>query len=171
MTQLQTSPLWTHLKIDYVQYSILACKICKEKNKQKKQNNNKSIYRSKYNHVQWPGAIGSKMYYINLKLKLEAQVGQKSLLWIRLIMIYYIAPWWSSWSSIRLPSAFLYLHVVLMSPIKFLNSSICLKMMLVSTIFDNGRTILEVLYLHVTTMHSTMFQLKLIYAFGGDASH
>ena len=31
--------------------------------------------------------------------KLEAQVDQKSLTWIRLIMICYIVPWWPSWLS------------------------------------------------------------------------
>ena len=31
--------------------------------------------------------------------QLEAQVGQKSLTWIRLIMICYIVPWWPSWLS------------------------------------------------------------------------
>ena len=30
---------------------------------------------------------------------LEAQVGQKLLTWIRLIMICYIVPWWPSWLS------------------------------------------------------------------------
>ena len=29
--------------------------------------------------------------------KLEAQVGQKSVTWIRLIMICYTGPWWPSW--------------------------------------------------------------------------
>ena len=28
--------------------------------------------------------------------QLEAQVGQKSLTWIRLVMICYIVPWWLS---------------------------------------------------------------------------
>ena len=42
--------------------------------------------------------------------------------------------------------------------------------MLVAAIFDNG-TILAGLNLHVTTMHSTTFQLKLIYGFRGDGSH
>ena len=32
-------------------------------------------------------------------LELEAQVGQKSLTWIGLIMICYIVPWWPSWLS------------------------------------------------------------------------
>ena len=31
--------------------------------------------------------------------KLEVQVGQKSLTWIRQIMICYIVPWWPSWLS------------------------------------------------------------------------
>ena len=31
--------------------------------------------------------------------KLEAHVGQKSLIWIRLIMICYIVPLWPSWLS------------------------------------------------------------------------
>ena len=31
--------------------------------------------------------------------KREAQVGQKSLIWIRLIMICYIVPWQPSWLS------------------------------------------------------------------------
>ena len=31
--------------------------------------------------------------------QLEAQVGQKWLIWIRLIMICYIVPWWPSWLS------------------------------------------------------------------------
>ena len=30
---------------------------------------------------------------------LEAQVGQKSLTWIRLIMVCYTVPWWPSWLS------------------------------------------------------------------------
>ena len=78
-----------------------------------------------------------------LTLKLEAQVGQKLLTWIRLIMIYYIVPWWPSWLSdqiafrnpesdvvwrvSRLPTswilelndlAMLNFHVTLMPPIK-----------------------------------------------------
>ena len=37
--------------------------------------------------------------YADIKDKLEAQVGQKSLTWMRLIMICYIVPWWPSWLS------------------------------------------------------------------------
>ena len=83
----------------------------------------------------------------NLIIKLEVQVGQISLTWIRLIMICYIVPWWPSWLSdqiafsnpesdvvwrvTRLPPwppswilepndlAILNLHVILMPPIKF----------------------------------------------------
>ena len=79
--------------------------------------------------------------------KLKAQVDQKSLLWITLIMICYISPWWQSWPSdqiafsnpesdvvwrvSRLPNwppswilelkdlAILTLHVTPMPPIKF----------------------------------------------------
>ena len=35
----------------------------------------------------------------HLYLQLEAQEGQKSLTWIRVIMICYIVPWWPSWLS------------------------------------------------------------------------
>ena len=33
------------------------------------------------------------------KKKLEAQVGQKSLTWLTLIMTCYIVPWWPPWLS------------------------------------------------------------------------
>ena len=39
-------------------------------------------------------------------MEIEAQVGQKLLTWIRLIMICYIVPWWPSWLyHIKLPLA------------------------------------------------------------------
>ena len=45
----------------------------------------------------------TRLTHINVKTiafwKLEAQVGQKSLTWIRLILICYIVPWWPSWIS------------------------------------------------------------------------
>ena len=37
--------------------------------------------------------------YSSAIMKLEAQLGQKSLTWIRLIMICYTVPWWPSWLS------------------------------------------------------------------------
>ena len=44
-------------------------------------------------------SIADEMLNPTSKMKLEAQVGQKSLTWIRLIMICYIVPWWQSWLS------------------------------------------------------------------------
>ena len=99
--------------------------------------------------------IHSEKYKKGTTKKLEAQVGQKTLTWITLIMICYIVPWWPSWlwdqiafsnpeSDVvwrvsRLPpwptswilelndSAILNLHVNPMPPIKFrLNLSHCL---------------------------------------------
>ena len=121
--------------------------------------------------------------------KLEAQKGQKSLTWIRLIMICYTVPWWLSWLSDHQTTskapilelndlAILNLHVTPIPPIKFrLNLTYCLGQRWLKDFQDGchgghlgyqNRTILAILNLHAAPMLSTKFPLHPTYGSGGN---
>ena len=85
-------------------------------------------------------------------------MGQKSLTWIRLIMICYIVPWWPSWLSDQ---------IALSNP--------------ESDVVGRGSRLppwlpfwklelkdLAILNLHVTPMPPIKFRLNLTYRLGGD---
>ena len=89
---------------------------------------------------------------------LEAQVGQKSLTWIRLIMICHIVPWWPYWLSDQMPLAIQNL-----------------KLFQDFQAGHNGgqfgywnETNLAILNLHVTPMPPTIFGLNPTYPSGAD---
>ena len=90
--------------------------------------------------------------------KLEAQVGQKSLTWIRLIMVCYIVPWWPSWLSDQItfsnPESDVVWRVSGLPPWP---PSWILEL--------NDLTILN---LHVTLIPPIKFQLNLTYSLEGD---
>ena len=110
--------------------------------------------------------------------KLEAQVGQKSLTSIRLIMICYIVPWWPSWISEQKDfsnsESLCHCdasHQVLVNPTYGLGGDVIEE-------FHNGVhggllgyrncTTLAILNLYVAPMPPIKFWLNPTYGLGGD---
>ena len=93
-----------------------------------------------------------------IKCVQEAQVGQKSLTWVRLIMICYIVPWWPPWLSDQVAFSNSESDVVWrVSRLPPLPPSWILELK------DSA-----ILNLHFTSMPPIKFWLNLTYGLGGD---
>ena len=94
----------------------------------------------------------------SIQTGLEAQVGKKSLTWIRLMMICCIIPWWPSWLSDQIafsnPESDVVWRVSRLPP------------WLQSWILELND--LVILNLHITPMPPIKFRLNLTYRLGGD---
>ena len=130
----------------------------KKQKKNQKKTNQKTKKKTKKNKQKNKTTTTIMARSLRIYLILEARVGQKSLSWIRLIMICYIVPWWPSWLS---------------DQIAFSNSESDVVWRVLRLPPWPSSWILElndsaILNLHFTPMPPIKFRLNLTYCFGGD---
>ena len=124
---------------------------------------NSTLTVCKYSRYRYAKCYPNDLPYFSFTLLwlhrlLEAQVGQKSLTWIRMIMICYIVPWWPSWLSDQIAFSNSESDVVWrVSRLSPWPSSWIPKL--------NDSAILN---LHFTPMSPIKFRLNLTYWMGGD---